>query len=116
MRRAAIAALLVCSLRAEPWPLERLFSRPFAWGTAPAKAAWSKQGRVLLFLWNAEGRRFMDLYAYHADSGCLARLTNLEPIDDPINHSAAEKDDRQKQFLEPREGIAEFDISHDGTR
>jgi len=116
MRFAAIAALLVCPLRAEPWPLERLFSRPFAWGTAPAKAAWSKQGHVLLFLWNAEGRRFMDLYAYRAEGQRLARLTSLEAIDDPINRSASEKDERQKQFLEPPEGIGEFDISRDGAR
>src|SRR5580704_13328228 len=116
MRRAAIAALLVCSLRAEPWPLERLFSRPFAWGTAPAKAAWSKQGHVLLFLWNAEGRRFMDLYSYHPDTQRLARLTNLETLDDPINRPAAEKDERQKQYLEPPAGIGEFDISRDGAR
>jgi len=116
MRFAAIAALFVCSLRAEPWPLERLFSRPFAWGTTPAKAAWSKQGHVLLFLWNAEGRRFMDLYAYHPDQQRLARLTNLEAIDDPINRPPAAKDDRQKQYLEPPEGIGEFDISHDGAR
>ena len=39
MRFAAIAALLVCSLGAEPWPLERLFSRPFAWGTTPGEGA-----------------------------------------------------------------------------
>ena len=116
MRFPAIAALLVCSLGAEPWPLERLFSRPYAWGTTPAKATWSKQGHVLLFLWNADGRRFMDLYAYHPDQQRLARLTNLESIDDPINRPAAEKDERQKQYLEPPEGIGDFDISRDGAR
>jgi hypothetical protein len=89
MRFAAIAALCVCSLGAEPWPMERLFSRPFAWGTTPAKAAWSKHGHVLLFLWNADGRRFMDLYAYHPGEQRLARLTNLESIEDPINRPAA---------------------------
>jgi Tol biopolymer transport system component len=31
----------------------------------------------------------------------LARLTNLESVDDPINRPAAEKDERQKQYLEP---------------
>ena len=65
MRIAATLALFVCSLSAAPWPLERLFSRPYAWGTPPARVAWSKQGHTLLFLWNAEGGRFMDLYAYH---------------------------------------------------
>jgi dipeptidyl aminopeptidase/acylaminoacyl peptidase len=116
MRFAVIAAILACSLRAEPWPLERLFSRPYAWGTTPAKAAWSKQGGVLLFLWNVEGRRFMDLYAYRPATQSLARLTNLESVDDPINRPATEKDERQKLYLEPPEGIADFDISRDGAR
>jgi dipeptidyl aminopeptidase/acylaminoacyl peptidase len=116
MRFAAIAALLVCSLSAENWPLDRLFSRPYVWGTTPAKARWSKHGHVLLFLWNAEGRRFMDLYAFHPGEQRLARLTNLEALDDSINRPAAEKDERQKQYLEPPEGIGEFDIAADGSR
>ena len=116
MRFAVIAALLVSSLDAEPWALDRLFSRPYVWGTTPAKVTWSKQGHVLLFLWNAEGHRFMDLYAYHPEAQHLARLTNLEAIEDPINRSAAEKDERQKQYVEPAGGIGEVDISHDGVR
>ncbi len=58
----------------------------------------------------------MDLYAYHVDGQRLMRLTNLEALDDPINRPAAEKDERQKQYLEPSEGIGEFDISRDGAR
>jgi len=116
MRAAVIFLAVLSSLRAAPWPLERLFSRPYAWGTPPQKVAWSKQGHTLLFLWNAEGKRFLDLYAYHADQQRLARLTNLEAVEDPINRSAAEKDDRQKRYLVPEEGIAEFDVSRDGAR
>jgi dipeptidyl aminopeptidase/acylaminoacyl peptidase len=116
MRIAVIFAVFACSLAAEPWPLQRLFSRPYAWGTPPARVAWSKQGHTLVFLWNAEGRRFMDLYAYHPAERKLTRLTNLEPVDDPINRPAAAKDERQKQYLEPPEGIGDFDISHDGSR
>ena len=110
MRFAAIAALLAGSLHAG------LFNRPYAWGTPPSKAAWSKQGHVLVFLWNAEGRRFLDLYAYRADNQRLVRLTNLESAEDPINRRAAEKDERQKQYLEPEEGIGAFDIARDGAR
>jgi len=116
MRIAAILALFACSLGAEPWPLDRLFSRPFAWGTPPQRVAWSKQGHTLLFLWNAQGRRFLDLYAYLPAQQRLIRLTNLEPLDDPINRPPAAKDERQKQYLEPEAGIAEFDISRDGSR
>jgi dipeptidyl aminopeptidase/acylaminoacyl peptidase len=116
MRLAASFVLLLCTLRAEPWPLDRLFSRPYAWGTQPQKVAWAKHAHVLVFLWNASGGRFMDLYAYHPDGQRLARLTSLEPVDDPINRPAAAKDDRQKQYLEPPAGIADFDISEDGSR
>jgi hypothetical protein len=91
MRFAAIAALFVCSLGAEPWPLERLFSRPFAWGTPPAKAAWSKQGHVLLFLWKAEGRRFISWICTRitrmnsAWRGSRMVDLNLLPDSDPRN-------------------------------
>lgn len=116
MRIAAIALVLVGSLGAEPWGLERLFQRPFAWGTSPQKAVWSKHGQILLFLWNAEGKRFLDLYAYHAEQRRLVRLTNLEPLEDPLNRPAAERDDRQKQYLEPPQGLTGFDLSRDGSR
>ena len=52
-------------LAAESWSLEKLYTRPFVWGTSPTEITWSKQGHTLLFLWNAEGNRFRDLYAYH---------------------------------------------------
>ncbi|HTQ58447.1 MAG TPA: prolyl oligopeptidase family serine peptidase [Bryobacteraceae bacterium] len=116
MRFAAILAACLCTLQAEPWPLERLFHRPYAWGTTPQRAAWSKHGHVLVFLWNAGGGRFLDLYAYHPDGQSLVRLTNLEPLDDPINRPPAARDDRQKHYLEPPAGIGDFDISENGTR
>src|SRR5579871_4498344 len=108
MRIAALAVLFGVLLRAEPWPLERLFRRPYVWGTSPSKPVWSKRGHVLVFLWNAEGRRFLDLYSYLAESRQLKRLTDLEAADDPMNRPAAFKDDRQKPYIEPAEGIGEF--------
>jgi len=116
MRFAAILAVFVSALCAEPWSIERLFSRPYAWGTSPQRATWSKHGHVLVFLWNAGGRRFLDLYAYGKDTQRLVRLTDLEPLDDPINRPAAAKDERQKQYLEPPAGIADFAVSEDGQR
>ena len=97
------------------WPLERLFARPFAWGTKPERITWSKQGHTLVFLWNAEGRRFLDLYAWHADKARLTRVTDLESESDPINLSPAEKDERLKRNLMPPEGLADFAVSRDGT-
>ncbi|MFB3825277.1 MAG: prolyl oligopeptidase family serine peptidase [Bryobacteraceae bacterium] len=98
------------------WTLERLFTRPYAWGTHPDNLRWSKQGHVLGFLWNAGGRRFLDLYSYRPETRRLARLTDLEGLRDPLNRSAAEKDDRQKQYLMPPEGLREFGLSNDGSR
>jgi dipeptidyl aminopeptidase/acylaminoacyl peptidase len=58
----------------------------------------------------------MDLYAYHPPARKLMRLTDLESFDDPLTRSAAEKDDRQRQFLAPPEGLTEYDVSRDGKR
>lgn len=86
------------------------------WGTQPEKMTWAKKGPTLAFLWNAEGGRFLDLYAYDAAAGKLRRLTDLESLRDTLTRTAAEKDDRQKAYVPPHEGIAEFDISRDGCR
>jgi Tol biopolymer transport system component len=107
---------LLAAILLTAWPLERLFTRPFAWGTRPDKLTWSKQGDTLAFVWNAEGGRFLDLYAYDAAAGKLRRVTNLESLSDPLTHSPAEKDDRQKLYVAPPEGISEFDASRDGAR
>ena len=73
-------------LSAQTFPtLEKLYTRPYAWGTSPSNATWAKSAPVLVFLWNAEGRRFQDLYAWHAQSKKLTRITNLEPVKDELN-------------------------------
>ncbi|MCW5977184.1 MAG: S9 family peptidase [Bryobacteraceae bacterium] len=114
--RFPLVALAVCLCgTAEELPLEKLFARPYIWGTAPRNVSWSKQGHTLVFLWNAKGNRFLDLYAYRPDGKKLERLTNLESFADDLLLSEAERDDRRKLYLEPREGIAEFDVSRDGA-
>jgi dipeptidyl aminopeptidase/acylaminoacyl peptidase len=71
---------------------------------------------MLAFLWNAEGRALRDLYAYDPGNRTLRRLTRLEAQDDPLTRTAAEKDDRRKQFLLPAEGLTDFDLACDGSR
>ena len=116
VKAGALALLMAAPLAAAgPWPLARLFTRPYIWGTRPEKRAWSKQGHVLAFLWNASGGRFLDLYAYRPETGALARLTDLAGIDDPLTRSAAEKDDRQRRYFAPPEGLQGFDLSGDGS-
>src|SRR5437879_4811369 len=106
MRRLLVYLFLGPPLAAAGnWSLEKLFTRPFIWGTSPTEITWSKQGHVLLFLWNADGNRFRDLYAYHPDQKKLIRLTQMDTVHDELNESEAEKDERRKHYLMPLEGI-----------
>jgi dipeptidyl aminopeptidase/acylaminoacyl peptidase len=116
--RCLLAWLLLpaAAFAAEAWSLEKLFTRPFIWGTPPTEIMWSKQGHTLLFLWNAEGNRFRDLYAYRPENQALIRLTNMEPVRDDLNLTDAEKDERRKRYPMPAEGLAQFHISRDGGR
>jgi len=100
---------------AEMWPLEKLFTRPYVWGTEPTEITWSKKGHTLAFLWNEAGNRFLDLYAYHADSGKRHRLTNLEPFQDELLATDEEKDERRRRNLSPLAGISSFHLSNDGA-
>ena len=115
--RLSCAFLWVGLLQAENLTLERLFTRPYVWGTSPEHLKWSKRNHTLVFLWNASGRRFLDLYAYHADRQELVRLTDLESQKDDLTLTPDEKDARQKQYPMPLPGIAApFDVSADGAR
>lgn len=117
MKRWGLLFLLTCLPATAEFPsLDRLFSRPFLWGTSPTGIEWSRQGHTLAFLWNAEGRRFQDLYAYHPDSRRLVRLTDHEAFEDDLLKTQEEKDDRRSQYLMPREGLTGFALSDDGTK
>src|SRR5687767_981695 len=96
--------------------LEQLFTRPYAWGTSPSNVRWAKKAPVLLFLWNSEGRRFRDLYAFHAPTKKLVRISDLESDKDELNVSEEQRDDRLRRYLAPPPGLADFDVSSDGRR
>jgi dipeptidyl aminopeptidase/acylaminoacyl peptidase len=96
--------------------LEQLFTRPYVWGTQPSELQWSKRGGVLLFLWNAEGHRFLDLYAWHTATKKLVRLSNLEHEKDELNVREEEKDERQRRYLAPQAGLTAFSVSDDGKK
>ena len=98
----------------QEWTLNRLYTRPYIWGTAPQSLTWAKDGHTLVFRWNADGNRFMDLYAWHADEKRRVRLTDLAEFADDLLLSDAEKDERRKLYLMPKAGIYEFDISRSG--
>jgi dipeptidyl aminopeptidase/acylaminoacyl peptidase len=106
-------AVILC---AEDWPLERLFSRPYVWGTWPSQLAWAKHAHMLGFLWNPEGGAFRDLYVYTVDQKKLTRLTELEQSKDPSNETEAERDLHRKDSVPPRGGIASFDLAQDGSK
>ncbi|MEZ5398099.1 MAG: prolyl oligopeptidase family serine peptidase [Bryobacteraceae bacterium] len=101
-------------LAADPWPLEKLFTRPYVWGTSPSAMAWSRTGHRLGFLWNAQGNRFLDLYVYAAGADRLVRVTNLEPMKDEFWVTAEQKDDRRKYYVMPEGGLNAFALADDG--
>jgi hypothetical protein len=106
-------AVLLFSLalvgQAQDFSLDRLFTRPYVWGTSPSQVTWAKRAHVLGFLWNAQGQAFRDLYVYNADSKVLKRLTDLESLKDPINDGEAERDIHRQDYLPPRAGLAGFE-------
>ena len=111
-----VGLLCVLGAQSQDWSLERLFSRPYVWGTKPEGFAWSRDGHTLTFLWNAEGGRFLDLYAYHPDTRKLVRLTNLESVKDDINRTDEEKDEIRRLYVAPFAGLATYDLARDGGR
>ncbi|MDQ6679162.1 MAG: prolyl oligopeptidase family serine peptidase [Acidobacteriota bacterium] len=117
--RCFLAGLL-CSLSlaaaGQPWSIERLFTRPFIWGTPPSEVTWSHDGHMLAFLWNAEGQPFLDLYTYNPDTRKLTRLTDFKSVHDDLNQTEAEKDERLKRYQLPQTGVSVFDLSRDGAR
>jgi dipeptidyl aminopeptidase/acylaminoacyl peptidase len=111
-----LLALVPAVVWADGSTIEKLFSRPFVWGTSPSQLEWSEKGHTLVFLWNEQGNRFLDLYAYHPDTKRRARLTSLESFKDELLLTGEEKDDRQKLYLMPQAGLASFTLSDDGTQ
>jgi len=107
------SALLCC---AQDWSIDSLYTRPYLWGTWPSQIAWAKHAHILGFLWNAKGETFRDLYVYNADTGKLARLTDLKGLKDPINETDAEKDEHRKNYVVPPAGLTSFDLSEDGAK
>ena len=105
VRCLAILGLVLVSWtgQAETLDFERLFTRPYIWGTRPEQLAWSQQNHQLVFLWNASGRRFLDLYCYQYVKKRLVRLTDLETN----SHTEA--------YPMPSAGIeSAFDVARDG--
>jgi dipeptidyl aminopeptidase/acylaminoacyl peptidase len=110
-------AISCVGVSAQERTLDQLFTRPYLWGTAPEQVKWSKHNSTVIFLWNASGRRFMDLYAYHPSRHQLVRLTDMESQKDDLTLTPDEADSRRKQYPMPLPGIAPpFDVSEDGSR
>ncbi len=116
MRLLVLALLAAAIAPAQQATLERLYKRPFLWGTTPREITWSKKGDTLGFLWNSTGQPFLDLYAWHPGARKPVRLTDLAPIKDKINLTEEEKDNRLKLHLAPDTGLSAFSLSQDGSR
>ena len=108
------AALGAAIAQGPMWTLERLYTRPFVWGTRPDKIAWAERAPVAGFLWNEQGNRFMDLYAVDARAGTPVRLTRLEALKDDFWLTPEQKDPRRKNYVMPEQGLTSFTLSADG--
>jgi dipeptidyl aminopeptidase/acylaminoacyl peptidase len=114
-----LLALLLSStplFTAQSLQLDRLFSRPYLWGTWPSQITWAHNAHQLGFLWNEHGEAFRDLYTYSADTKKLTRLTDLSGLKDPINDTEAEQDIHRKEYLPPPSGLSGFNLSEDGSK
>ena len=116
MRRILLSLTLAFSATAADWSIEKLYTRPFVWGTAPDRLTWAENKPVLVFLWNEEGRRFLDLYAWHAPAKRRVRITELEFARDEFNPLSDENDERLKANRMPDAGLSDFAVSDDGAR
>ena len=75
--------------------LDRLYSRPYLWGTSPSSGIWSHDGKCFAFLWNTEGERLRDLYLVQAPDGEPMRLTSMKDFE-PIPIEDDERTDEEK--------------------
>ena len=114
LRAIAIIIAAALPLSAQDLSIDRLFTRPYVWGTWPSQIAWAKRAHVLGFLWNAHGGAFRDLYAYNPGTKRLVRLTDLEYFRDPLNESEADRDVHRKDYVPPQAGVTSFHLSEDG--
>lgn len=115
MRALLLILIPAAGVWAQMWPLERLYSRPFVWGTRPEQVVWAKRAPVAAFLWNEEGNRFLDLYAVRP-GGTLRRLTRLEALKDDLWLTGEDKDARRRNYKAPPEGLSAFRLSEDGSQ
>jgi len=115
MRAIFLGLLTLSTVDAQMWPLERLYARPYVWGTRPEQVAWARRSPVLGFLWNEEGHRFLDLYVARPGGKAL-RLTRLEELKDEFWLTPEDKDARRRNYKLPSVGLAGFELSEDGVR
>ncbi len=95
--------------------LQRLYSRPWLWGTAPSQAHWPRlDSRRFAFLWSEEGELFRDLYVGGTPAGQLYRLTDMRKVEPPRfdDDTRSEEERARARRLSP--GIGEFAWRPDG--
>jgi len=112
----AIAAGPPAAERGKEITLDRMFSTPAPWGTAPVQPAWSKDGNRLAFLWNDKGERFLDLWVADAAAGAPHRITDLKSVrpDPPADDKRTDEEKASDEKME--RGISRFAWSPDSRR
>jgi dipeptidyl-peptidase-4 len=58
-----------------PFTLDRLYQRPYMWGSPPQAIKWSGDGRLLAYLWTPPGEEASDLFIEHVGEARRTRLS-----------------------------------------
>ncbi|HOP81324.1 MAG TPA: hypothetical protein PLZ21_12225, partial [Armatimonadota bacterium] len=90
--------------------LREMFTRPLIYGTDPGALKWSSDGKMLAFLWNAEGEPRKDLYLCTSDRPQPpVKLTDAASIA-PLPVEDDERPEEDVKYSEVMQtGVSEFD-------
>ena len=90
--------------------LREMFTRPLIYGTDPGALKWSSDGKMLAFLWNAEGEPRKDLYLCTSDKPQPpVKLTDAASIA-PLPVEDDERPEEDVKYSEVMQtGVSEFD-------
>ena len=108
-----IFAIPIHSAPARAITLDRVFSMPSLWGTAPSGPAWSRDGGRLAFLWNDKAERFLDIWVVEAEAVAPRRLTDLKPVRPDPNPEDKRTEEEKRSDEKMERGVSRLVWSPD---
>jgi dipeptidyl-peptidase 4 len=96
---------------------ERLFQRPYLWGTSPSKTRWAEDSnKRFAFLWNAEGGRFREIYIGTTRTGKHFRLTHMDQVEPSPYEGDKRTDEEKEKARKKSRGISDYVWRPDGKQ